>query len=92
MTDAKRGRPAGLLLNHEAARHLLGDHSQRWLAEQSGLTEANISAILTGAKGVTSDVADRIAVALDCQPGVIFPELVGFSCQVRVFTHNGVDL
>jgi hypothetical protein len=92
MTEAKGGRPAGLLLNHEAARHLLGDHSQRWLAEQAQLTEAAVSAILAGTKGVTEASAERIAAALNCRPGVIFPELVGFSCQVRVFTHTGVEL
>jgi DNA-binding Xre family transcriptional regulator len=91
MTEARGGRPAGLLLNHEAARHLLGDRSQRWLAEQAEMSEGNISAILTGSKGVTEAVAQRIAAALNCRPGVIFPELVGFSCQVRVFTHTGVE-
>jgi DNA-binding Xre family transcriptional regulator len=91
MSDAKGGRPAGLLLNHEAARHLLGDRSQRWLAEQAQMTEGNVSAMLAGTKGVENATAMRIAAALECAPGVIFPELVGFSCQVRVFTHTGID-
>lgn len=50
------------------------------------MSTAHLSSMLTGTKGVTPEVADRIATALDVPPGVLFPELVTFTTQVRHFT------
>jgi hypothetical protein len=90
MTEAKRGRP-GLLINPEAARHHMGHRSQAWLATESRNTEANISQILTGSKGVSRNVAERIARALDVPPGLLFPQLAGFTTGIRYFSTSGAE-
>ncbi len=95
MTEGKKnrkGRPAGLLLNPVAANHLLGaDRPQAWLADVAGVTAPVLSELMAGQRGATRAVADRIAAALHCEPGVIFPELVGFKVAVRVFEASGAE-
>jgi transcriptional regulator with XRE-family HTH domain len=88
MTDAKRGLP-GLLINPEAARHHLAGRSQSWLATEARTTEAQISQILTGSKGASLAVAERIAKALEVTPGHLFPQLVTFTVGVRYFDTSG---
>jgi hypothetical protein len=87
MPAAKRG----LLVNPDAVNYLLGDRSQAWLARESHTTEANVSAMLAGSKGVRLDVAERIAEALAVPLGVVFPEAVNFGTEIRVFTASGGD-
>jgi lambda repressor-like predicted transcriptional regulator len=86
---AKRGRPSGLLINPDAAHHMLKGRPQAWLAEQAGVSTAHLSDVLQGAKRAGDELADRLADALECEPGVIFPERAGF--QVTVFTVAGQD-
>lgn len=83
---AKRGRPAGLLINPDAARYILGTRPQSGWAKDAGVAPGNLSEILTGQKGVSIDVADRLAGALDVPVGVLFPEVVKFTTAVRHFT------
>jgi DNA-binding Xre family transcriptional regulator len=87
----KRGRPVGLLINPDAARYVLGKRPQSWLATVAEISTAHLSAVFSGSKGVTREVADRLCAALDCEPGVIFPELVQFRTEVRIFTAPSVD-
>jgi hypothetical protein len=87
MPAAKRG----LLVNPDAVNYLLGERSQAWLARESHTTEANVSAMLAGSKGVRLEVAERIAEALSVPVGVVFPERVGFTTEIRVFAASGAD-
>jgi hypothetical protein len=82
----QRGRPVGLLINPVAVRFHLGDEPQSGLAARSKVSPGGLSEILTGQKGVTREVADRLAVALSVPVGLLFPELVEFTTQVRHFT------
>lgn len=87
VTDmARRGRPAGLLINPEAARFVLGNRSQKWWSDATEISTAHLSAMLSGTKGATPDVAERMAAAVNVSPGVIFPELVEFTTTIRHFT------
>lgn len=44
----------------------------KWLAEQVGITEQNVSLLKSGkVKGVRFETLERICEALDCQPGDI---------------------
>lgn len=86
MGTTQRGRPPGLLLNHEAARYVLGARPQSWLAVEAELSTAHLSAMFAGTKAATPDVAERIAAALDCPVGMLFPEAVQFKTMVRHFT------
>jgi hypothetical protein len=88
--STKMGRPAGLLLNPVAVDHLLGeDRPRAWLVTQARVSHSVLSQLMTGNRGATTAMVDRLAAALDCPPGVIFPELVEFSVAVRVFTASG---
>jgi len=90
--NTRKGRPAGLLLNPVAVNHLLGpDKPQAALAAGARITAPVLSELLAGQRGATRAVADRIAAALDCPTGVIFPELVGFTVAVRYFTTSGAE-
>jgi hypothetical protein len=91
MTAAKRGRPAGLLLNSLAVDHLLGDRPRAWLADAARITPPVLSELMAGQRGASRSIADRIAAALGCEPGVVFPELAQFTTAVRYFTVNGVE-
>jgi transcriptional regulator with XRE-family HTH domain len=62
---------------------------QMSLAQGARITPAVLSELLAGKRGASLAVAERLAKALDCDPGVIFPELVGFTVAVRYFTANG---
>ena len=88
---AKRGRPAGLLINPDAARHILGHRPQSWWATQAEVSTAHLSEMMKGTKGATPDAAERLAAALDVTPGVLFPELVQFSTTIRHFTAPRVE-
>ena len=81
-----RGRPVGLLINPDAARHVLGDRPQSWWASAAKIAPGNLSEVLTGQKGVTTSVAHRLAGAVDVPVGLLFPELVEFSTTIRHFT------
>jgi hypothetical protein len=88
----KRGRPAGLLLNPVAVLHLLGpDNPQVGLAATARISAPVLSELMAGQRGASQAIADRIAAALGCPTGVIFPELVGYTATVRVFTASGAD-
>jgi hypothetical protein len=89
--QAPRGRPAGLLLNPAALRHLLGDRTQLWLAGQADMSTAQLSGMIAGTKGATQAKVEAIAAALGCEPGVLFPELVQFHTTIRHFTAPKVD-
>lgn len=81
-----RGRPVGLLINPDAARYVLGNRSQSWWAIEANVSTAHLSEILKGTKGVAEDVAERLANTLTVPIGVLFPETVQFSTQVRHFS------
>lgn len=91
MGTGKRGRPAGLLLNPVALEHLLGERTQAWLASTARVSAGGLFDLATGVRGATQPTAERIARALDCEPGVLFPELVGFTTAVRYFTASGAQ-
>lgn len=76
-------------MNPDAVNYLLGTRSQAWLARESHTTEANVSSMLAGSKGVRLEVAERLAEALSVPIGVIFPERVRFTTEVRVFSASG---
>jgi transcriptional regulator with XRE-family HTH domain len=82
----QRGRPVGLLINTVAVRFFLGDEPQSSLAARSNVSPGGLSEILAGQKGVTREVADRLAEALEVPVGILFPELVEFSTAIRHFT------
>jgi CTP:molybdopterin cytidylyltransferase MocA len=86
---ARRGRPAGLLLNPQAVLHLLGDRPQVELVAAARLIAPVLSELMSGQRGASLAIATRLAAALECEPGVIFPEMVGFTTTVRYFTANG---
>jgi hypothetical protein len=88
-TSTRKGRPSGLLINPAAVSHLLGETPQVELARGARVTAPVLSELMTGRRGATQAVADRLAAALNCEPGVIFPELVGFTTTIRYFTANG---
>lgn len=88
MTKQREGA-RGLLINPDAARYLLGDRSQASLAKTAKVTPANLSKILAGESGCNADTAGRIADALSCPPGVLFPELTIFRAELRVFAARG---
>jgi transcriptional regulator with XRE-family HTH domain len=47
---------------------LLGDRTQQWLAEQTGVRQATISRILNGKQAPTFFTLDKIAKALEVDP------------------------
>lgn len=79
------GRPAGLLINPVAAEHHLAGKPQTWLAKQARVSPGNLSEVLSGKKGVSEDIAGRLAEALEVPVGLLFPQLVQFNTQVRYF-------
>jgi hypothetical protein len=85
----RKGRPSGLLINPAAVSHLLGDSPQVGLARAARVTAPVLSELMTGNRGASQAVAERLAAALECEPGVIFPELVWFSTTIRHFSANG---
>lgn len=87
----KRGRPAGLLANPDAFTDLLQGRSQKWAAEQAGLSVSHLSEMLSGSKGAAPEAAERLARALGCRPGTLFPQLATFRTEVRVFSVAGAD-
>lgn len=87
-----QGRPLGLLINPDAARHALGKRTQSWWAQTAQVNPGNLSEVLSGSKGVTADVAARLAAALDAPIGMLFPELVKFSTTIRHFDAPQVDV
>lgn len=88
-TPTRKGRPSGLLINPAAVSHLLGLTPQVELARGARITAPVLSELMTGSRGASTAVADRLAAALQCDPGVIFPELVWFSTTIRHFSANG---
>jgi len=80
------GRPPGLLINPDAARYALADRPQSWLARSAKVSPGGLSEVLTGQKGVTEEIANRISGALEVPVGMLFPELVEFTVHVRHFT------
>lgn len=77
-------------MNPKAALAILGDRPQSWWAVQAGVSQAHLSEMLAGRKGADGEVVDRLAAALNCDPGAIFPELVEFRTQVRHFVASAV--
>jgi len=77
-------------MNPKAALAILGDRPQSWWAIQAGVSQAHLSEMLSGTKGATPDVVDRLAGALAVDPGALFPELVEFRTQVRHFVASAV--
>lgn len=91
MSQAKRGRPAGLLLNHESVRFALGTRPQSWLASEAGISTAHLSEMLAGTKGATPEVAERIVKVLGAPKGMLFPESLEFRVAVRHFVASAVE-
>lgn len=84
------GRPSGLLLNPDAARFILGTKSQAWWGKAAKVSTAHLSEMLSGDKAATPEVADRLAEALGCPVGALFPERVQFRTMVRHFVAPSV--
>lgn len=91
MSDRRRGRPAGLLINPEAVADILDGKRQAAWANRADVSPAHLSEMLAGRKGATPDVAQRLAEAAGCRVGTLFPELVQFRTQVRHFIAPAVD-
>jgi hypothetical protein len=89
--SSKRGRPAGLLLNPDAARHALAGRPQLWLAVEGEVSPGHLSAMFAGTKACTPEVAERLSAALGCPIGMLFPEVVQFTTTVRHFTAPKVE-
>lgn len=89
-SKSRTGRPPGLLMNPKAALAILGDRSQSWWADQAAVSNAHLSEMLSGNKGVAPEVVERLADALGVDPGAIFPELCEFRTQVRIFVASAV--
>lgn len=87
----QRGRPAGLLINPVAVRFHMGDEPQSKLAARSKVSPGGLSEILSQQKGVTRDVADRLADALGVPVALLFPELAQFTTAVRHFTAPKIE-
>lgn len=87
----KRGRPAGFLLNPDAAQHALGNRPRSWLAAEAEISAGHLSAMFSGSKACTREVAERLAEALGCPIGMLFPELTQFTTTVRHFTAPKVE-
>lgn len=88
-TAARRGRPAGLAANPDAFADALEGRSQRWLAGESAMSVSHLNEILSGRKGVTRGQAEALATVLRKRPGTLFPQLVAFKVEARVFTVAG---
>lgn len=88
-TGARRGRPSGLVANPDAFADVLGDKSQRWLATAVPMSPSHLNEILAGRKGVTEDVATKMAVVLGCRIGTLFPQRATFRVEAKVFTVSG---
>lgn len=82
----KRGRPPGFLLNPEAAKYALDGRPQSWWATEAEASTAHISEMMAGRKAATPELAQRMADVLRVPVGMLFPELVQFTTQVRHFT------
>lgn len=89
MGTAKRGRPSGLLLNPQALDHVLGERTRAEIATSARISAPVLSELTAGNRGASIAIAERLAAALGCSPGVLFPEMVGFTTTVRYFTANG---
>lgn len=85
----KQGRPAGLLANPDAFADSLDGRSQRWLADEAGMSVSFLSELLSGRKGVSEETARKIAAILRKRPGTLFPQLAAFKVEARVFTITG---
>lgn len=85
----RRGRPAGLLLNPQAFEYVLGERTRAEIAATARIGAPVLSELTSGTRGASRAVIDRLAAALGCEPGVLFPEMVGFTTTVRYFTVNG---
>lgn len=86
------GRQSGLLINPFAVDHLLGqDRPRAWLAGAARISDATLSQLMSGGRGASPAMVDKIAGALGCHPAVLFPELVPFTVAVRYFTTSGAE-
>lgn len=85
----KKGRPAGLLANPDAFADALQGRSQRWLADEAGISYSHLNEVMSGRKGITKDQAARIAEILHQRPGTLFPQLAAFKVETRVFSVIG---
>ena len=63
------------------------------MADVAGISTAHLSAMLSGTKGATDEIVEKLTNALSqlsrngvtITPGVLFPELVQFRTAVRHF-------
>lgn len=89
MGTSRTGRPAGLLLNPQAFEHLLGERTRTEVAGAARIKLPVLSEMLNDQRGCSKATAERLGDVMGCEPGVLFPELVGFTTTVRYFTANG---
>lgn len=84
----RKGRPSGYTLNPDAFMVMLAGRSQAAIAAAANLSASHLSEMLAGSKGATADVAHRLAAAVGQpdRPGALFPEMVQFRIEYRVFT------
>lgn len=73
-------------MNPDAARWVLGKRPQSWWATEAGISTAKLTYLLQGEQGCDRDKADRLAAAVGCPVGMLFPELANFTVRVRQFT------
>jgi putative transcriptional regulator len=53
------------------------ERSAYWLAQQTGLTNANLSRLRRGlTKGIDFETIDKLCQALECEPGELFTRKV----------------
>lgn len=94
---SRRGRPAGLLANPDAASLALSERpatpaaKQVDVARRLGLSTAHLSEVLAGRKGIARDDAQRLADELGLPVGALFPELATFRVEVRRFVATAAE-
>lgn len=71
-------RPAGHLLNREAFQDLMHSTglSISQVAERASVPRSTVSALLGGHSRAATPNAHKIAAAIGCRPGTIFPTLL----------------
>lgn len=71
-------RPAGHLLNREAFQDFLDRSglSITDVAERAGLPRSTVSALLGGFSKAATPNAHKMAAAIGCRPGSLFPTLL----------------
>lgn len=74
------GRPQGKSLNPRALRDLLRLQcmTQSQVAAKCGLSSSGLSQLVHGTSRASARTVQALALALECDPGTLFPECAHF--------------